>query len=299
MGASETMTLDVAEDLAVSPQLVQSALEDTHHILMQTRRRVLEKGRLDTGDMTSADVTHLLEQGSSGLPALEEAIWAGRLEALVPGLADLMALRRPGLAHRLTVGAHCCYSAALVYEIAAGREGGVAVQRFAAQIDDLRPVALAALVHDIGKETPGPGHAERGTCHGSAHSLRVRSGRLRGVTWPTSSCITCCSPRRPAMQDLDDEDAILRVASRLGDRSLVAPLHVLTAADSIATGPTVWTEWHAALIGKLAARLDSALSDDVDGAGIASTAEDIRAHALRARRATPDPTSSTSSIGRR
>ena len=32
--------------------------------------------------------------------------------------------------------------------------------------------------------------------------------------------------------DLDDEDAILAAAARIGDRRLVAPLHLLTAADS-------------------------------------------------------------------
>jgi [protein-PII] uridylyltransferase len=279
MGASQPMTLDVADELETSPQEVQRALEDTYHILAQTRRRVLQRGGIDTGSMSSVEVTALLETGLDGLPALEEAIWAGRLETLVPGLADLMALRRPGVAHQLTVGAHCCYAAALVREISAGHTGGEAVHRSAAEIDDLRPVALTALVHDIGKETPGPGHAERGAS--TAYSA-ARAFGLDDAADTMASLVRhhLLLPETASREDLDDEDAVLRVAEELGDRTLVAPLHVLTAADSIATGPTVWTEWHAALIGKLVARLDSALSDDVDGAGIATLAENTRDQAL-------------------
>ena len=67
--------------------------------------------------------------------------------------------------------------------------------------------------------------------------------------------------------DLDDEDAILRCAATVGRRELLAPLHLLTAADSIATGPATWTPWTDALVGTLVSRLDAALSPTVDGAG--------------------------------
>jgi len=278
-GTTETMTLDIAEDLKTDPQKVQRALEDTHHILLQTRRRVLEHRKPDTDNITSADAIDLMEQGAEGLSALEESIWSGHLEPLVPGLHDLMTLRRPGLAHQLTVGAHCCLAATLVYDIAAGHAAGVLAQRSAAEIPDLRPLALAALVHDIGKETPGPGHAERGT---SATRSTARSFRMDGHANLMSDLVLhhLLLPEAASHQDLDDEDAILRVAETLGNRNLVAPLHVLTAADSIATGPGIWTDWQAALTGKLVARLDAALSAEVDGAGIAHTAEEVRMAAL-------------------
>ena len=77
--------------------------------------------------------------------------------------------------------------------------------------------------------------------------------------------------------DLDDEDAVLRSAARVGRPELLAPLHILTAADSIATGPATWTPWTAALVGTLVARLDAALSPDVDGAGLFAKAEAVRA----------------------
>jgi UTP:GlnB (protein PII) uridylyltransferase len=81
---------------------------------------------------------------------------------------------------------------------------------------------------------------------------------------------------------------VLAAAARIGRRELVAPLHLLTAADSRATGPTTWSPWTAALVGTLASRLDEALSPDVDGAGIAARGELVRATALaRMQPATP------------
>jgi [protein-PII] uridylyltransferase len=77
-------------------------------------------------------------------------------------------------------------------------------------------------------------------------------------------------------EDLDDEDNILRVASAIEDVRLLAPLHLLTAADSAATGQARWTPWTAALVGTLVSRLDRALSPDVDGAGLAARGESVR-----------------------
>jgi len=87
-------------------------------------------------------------------------------------------------------------------------------------------------------------------------------------------------PETATRIDLDDEDAILHAAAQISRRELLAPLHLLTAADSMATGPATWSQWTASLIGALVSRLDAALSDDVDGAGIAERGEAVRAEAL-------------------
>jgi [protein-PII] uridylyltransferase len=81
-------------------------------------------------------------------------------------------------------------------------------------------------------------------------------------------------------EDLDDEDVLLRCAGRVGRRDLLAPLHLITAADSRATGPATWSAWTAALVGTLVSRLDSALSPDVDGVGLAERGESVRAACL-------------------
>lgn len=275
-GGGSLMTLDAAEDLHTDAQSVQRALADTHHLLALTRA-ALDGAHLPESPLTAEELLTLVAAGPGQLDALERAGWSGRLDALLPGFGDLLTLRRPGLAHTLTVGAHCLKTATLLSEIAGGLAGDVAA-RSAAAIADLSAVRVAALVHDIGKETPGPGHAARGA-QTAAHVARLFELEAESAHIAALVDLHLLLVETATTEDLDDEDAILRAARTIGDRRLIAPLHLITVADSIATGPGAWTEWHAALIGKLVTRLDAALSPEVDGAGLARAAEEARAAA--------------------
>ena len=74
-------------------------------------------------------------------------------------------------------------------------------------------------------------------------------------------------------------DTAGRVAgSRLGLARVVSERCCLH--DSLATGPSTWSSWTATLVATLVSRLDAALSDDVDGAGIASRGETVRTESL-------------------
>ncbi len=282
LGSESLMTLDAAEEMHTDAQQVQQGLADTHHLLLRTRERVAQRGRHDTGQMSSVDVLDLAMRGRDGLPGLEQAGWAGRLDALVPGYSALMVLRRPGLAHTLTVGAHCLKAATLLSEIGSDdglSPGGEIAARSARALDDSRVPVVAALVHDVGKEVPGADHAERGV--ETARATATRFG-LEEHADDVAELVRLhlLLPETAARDDLDDENVILRTAARIHRRELLAPLHLLTIADSLATGPAAWTGWHEALIGKLVTRLDAALSPDVDGAGIADAADLTRDAAL-------------------
>jgi [protein-PII] uridylyltransferase len=275
-GSGQLMSLDAAEELATGPDTVQSALADTHHLLVRTRARLAGLGLPDREPMAPSELLAELTEGESALPRLEDAAWAGRLEPLVPGFSALMTLRRPGFAHTLTVGAHCLRTAALVGSIGRDVDAGDVAAQSAAASYDTRVATVAALVHDIGKEVPGPGHPERGAS--TAHAMALRLGLDEAESRRVARLVELhlVLPETASREDLDSEDAILRVAARVGDRDLVAPLHLLTIADSLATGPGAWSDWHAALLGKLVTRLDAALSPDIDGAGIEQAAEKVR-----------------------
>jgi len=166
-----------------------------------------------------------------------------------------------------------------------------AVQEAAAELDrpgsdplarELRDVTLvAALAHDIGKRDASAGHAARGA--GDAE----RSARAFGLDAEHASMVRTLVAEHLALSDMTahadptDEDAVLEVAARLADGRIVAPLFALTAADMRASGPDVWTAWRATLVADLAARLEGALSPDVNGAGIVEAAEATRAAAVR------------------
>jgi [protein-PII] uridylyltransferase len=62
-------------------------------------------------------------------------------------------------------------------------------------------------------------------------------------------------PRTATRRDLQDPDTITMVVDALdGDPQLLELLHTLAEADSLATGPGVWGDWKALLIGDLVRR---------------------------------------------
>lgn len=270
----EVLSVENAEDLPESACLAE-ALADVSHTLVRVRRRLAGTPQPALPD-TPAALFAALAEGSPALPLLEEAVWAGALEPLLPGMRALTYLRRPGLSHTLTVGAHCLAAAAFVAD-APSRDS------FAAEalerIPDRRPLMTAALTHDFGKRHPGPGHPERGEEYArqAAVALGVAEAAEEVAVLVREHLLLAETTWRA---DLADEDGMLRAAATLGRRELVAPLYVITLVDTLATGPGVWTPWRAAITSELATRLDAALSPDVAGAGIAAAAEATRVRAL-------------------
>ena len=266
-GLGQRMTLDAAESLqAVDAAEVQRALAETAMVLLRVRARAAGERVTVEPPLSAAELFALLDAGESSLPPWNRRRRPGGLDELAPGFRELMTLRRPGLGHRLTVGAHSLAAAASL----ATPSDETALARSRAAAGDLRVVQAAAIAHDAGKTDPGAGHAARGA--EPARALAERLGLAPDSARDAGELVRLHLEliETATRIDLDDEDAILAAAARIGDRRLVAPLHLLTAADSRATGPSTWSAWTAALVGTLVSRLDAALSDEVDGAGIAS-----------------------------
>lgn len=296
MGAGNQLSLDAAESLVhTDPADVQLALAETA-LLLDVARRRMGSGTANSrgtrpaeGDSAASgfdpsqfmpmrpdEVFALLDQGEAALPDLERAAQTGRLEPVVPGFRELMTLRRSGLGHQLTVGAHSLRAAVLATHPPAENALCASLEILASP----RTLQVATLAHDAGKAEPGLGHAERGA--GPAYDAALRFGLTPDEADDVASLVRLhlLLPETATRADLDDEDTILSVAARIMHRGLIAPLHLLTAADSIATGPTTWTPWISTLVSTLVTRLDAALSDEVDGAGIVSRATSVREHAL-------------------
>ncbi len=275
----DALSLDLADSMRDAAEEVNAALGTTSLVLARVRARVTGRSHapvLSSDPLAASEVFALCVAGHDSSETLEHAAQAGRLDALVPGFRELMSVRRPGLGHRLTVGAHCLAAALAVEDV--GDDLTLAASR--AAVSDSRLVHVAALVHDAAKRDGGAGHAERGA------PLAHQAARNFGLSEPEADDtaelvrLHLSLVETALASDLDDEDTVLRAAAAIGKRELVAPLHLLTAADSKATGPSTWTPWTASLVGRLVARIDAALSPDVDGAGLVSRAEQHRATAI-------------------
>ena len=113
---------------------------------------------------------------------------------------------------------------------------------------------LAALVHDLGKGR-GVDHSVVGA------ELITQIGTRLGI-WPSDIESLAKLVRHHLLlsivatrQDVNDPQTIATVCETLdGDPVLLDVLHALTEADSLATGPGVWSDWKASLVGDLVRR---------------------------------------------
>ncbi|MGH3798700.1 MAG: [protein-PII] uridylyltransferase, partial [Pseudonocardiaceae bacterium] len=119
---------------------------------------------------------------------------------------------------------------------------------------------LGALLHDLGKGR-GADHSVVGA------ALAEQIGHRLGLPDPDVATLRAMVrhhlllPHTATRRDLDDPTTAQRVVDTLGrDPILLELLVALAEADSLATGPGVWTDWRAALIFDLAERCRAVLA---------------------------------------
>lgn len=123
-------------------------------------------------------------------------------------------------------------------------------------------LALGALLHDIGK-----GRTEDHCVVGA--ELATQIGRRMGL-WPSDVEILSALVRHHLLlpdvathRDIDDPATVQYVAEALDhDPRRLELLHALAEADSLATGPGVWGDWKATLIGELVRRCRTVMAGE-------------------------------------
>jgi [protein-PII] uridylyltransferase len=145
-------------------------------------------------------------------------------------------------------------------------------------------LALGALLHDIGKGRSGD--------HSVVGAELVTSIGTRLGLWPSDVRLLSAMVRHHLLlpftatrRDLADPATAAGVVAALdGDSVLLELLDVLAEADSLATGPGVWGDWKAALIGELVRRCRTLMAGEPvpepepPPAGLAALARDRRVH---------------------
>ncbi|WP_370943436.1 [protein-PII] uridylyltransferase [Amycolatopsis sp. cg5] len=118
---------------------------------------------------------------------------------------------------------------------------------------------IGALLHDIGKGREAD-HSELG----AAISLQVAT-RL-GLSTEDASLVSAMVrhhlllPHTATRRDISDPATVARIVKTLdNDPVLLELLHALTTADSLATGPGVWTDWKARLLADLVSSCSHAM----------------------------------------
>ncbi|NUT92588.1 MAG: [protein-PII] uridylyltransferase [Saccharothrix sp.] len=134
--------------------------------------------------------------------------------------------------------------------------------RLVTQVSRPDLLLLGALLHDIGKGRQQD-HSEVGA------ALTTQVAERLGL-WPQDvATLTALVrhhlllPHTATRRDVEDEATVRRVVDTLGgDPVLLELLYALAESDAIATGPGVWSDWKASLVGDLVARCRAAMAGD-------------------------------------
>lgn len=180
-------------------------------------------------------------QGKKALHVLTDMLETGVLSAFIPEFEHLESLAQHDVYHVFTVDRHLLQTVA---------ELGILNNEDPPLFNTItnRPILfLAALIHDIGKGT-NHDHCLYGAELALLISkrLNLKKSQQQDLAFLVSHhlFLTATALRR----DIEDEELIQQCAQKISDPQILTMLYLLSIADARATGPTVWTEWKAALL---------------------------------------------------
>ncbi|OGQ99799.1 MAG: [protein-PII] uridylyltransferase [Deltaproteobacteria bacterium RIFOXYD12_FULL_55_16] len=208
----------------------------------------------------------ILENAKDVLAVLSVMLDTGLLTAYLPEFTPIHALAQHDVYHVFTVDRH------LLQTVAELKKLSLSKTPFAG-VESPHVLALAALLHDIGK-----GHHEEHARRGG--ELAAGIARRLGLTEAETSCLSFLVEKHLFLsvtalrRDLEDEAFLRQCAEQIQSPERLAMLYLLSIADAKATGPTAWSEWKGALlleislkIAHLLERQDLVLPDKSQGAG--------------------------------
>lgn len=187
----------------------------------------------------------LLGAGAGLAPVWEALDQAGVIGRLVPGWEVVRSAPQRNALHRFTVDRHLI-------------EAAIQACAFTRHVDRPDLLLLGSLLHDIGKGRPGD-HSKVG------EEIATQLMRMWGfddhdvVVVATLVRHHLLLADTATRRDLEDPEVIALVAQALGTVEVVDLLAELSIADSLATGPSVCSEWRFGLIKDLADRVRRAL----------------------------------------
>jgi [protein-PII] uridylyltransferase len=198
----------------------------------------------------------VLQAGDGGARVLDEMVMGGLLPALIPEWEVIRAFPQRDLYHRFTVDRHLI---AAVEELARSRELLDPDVRDAwTAVGDPDALFVAALMHDIGKGRGGD-HSVLGAELGAgvAKTMGLTDAQTDDVEFLIREHLALAETA--TRRDLNDPQTTEETAARVGDVRRLAMLHLLTRADSLATGPEAWSSFRSSLVRELYVRTRDSL----------------------------------------
>ena len=182
----------------------------------------------------------LLLEGHRAIPVMEALDQVGLLTRILPEWEAVRCKPQRNAYHRFTVDRH-------LWEATAN------ASQLVDRVDRPDLLVLAALFHDLGKGFSGD-HTDVGV--ELIGSIGPRIGLAAGDVDVIATLVRnhLLLPDVAVRRDLADPATTSNVAAAVRTTAELDLLHALTIADSLATGPTAWSEWKAGLVSELVER---------------------------------------------
>ena len=208
----------------------------------------------------------LLAAGPAAIPVIEDLDQVGLFVLLVPEWEPCRSRPQRNAYHRFTVDRHLMEAAA-------------EASRLVGQVERPDLLLVGALFHDIGKGYPGD-HTVVGV-----DLLTTIAARMGYEGDDVDLLVAMVEhhlllPDVATRRDLDDNGTIRQVADAVGGTVLLGLLGALTEADSIATGPSAWSNWKAGLVRELVERTSHVLGGGDVGDVVGGSFPDAAQQAL-------------------
>ena len=199
----------------------------------------------------------ILQSGEHALEVLEGMFETGLLGVYIPEFARIDALAQHDVYHIYTVDRHSLQAVAELHAVVAEEPeiNSVIIRE--------RPFFLAALLHDIGKNS-GKDHSEYGAevVRTVGQRLCLDQEEIDDLSFLVRYHLFI--PENALRRDLDDAAFITRCAETIGSRERLAMVYLLSIADSRATGPSAWSDWKSSLMREMYLKVDAYLAHSVE-----------------------------------
>lgn len=238
---TDVLSLQLQADAASVIAADEDELLRTIYLACRRIGRALDEV-LDPPDEVSYSLLDLLREPA----ALERA----DLPAMLPEWHHIYCLPQRNIYHRSAVDTHSIGVVKAAARLAESPDE--IVQKVARDSqDDLDTLLVAALLHDIGKGASAEDHALEGSkiAEQALTGIGLLDPIATDVVWLVRNHLLLVETA--TRRDIGDERLIVEMAEKIGDERRLRLLFLLTVADGLATGPSAWGPWKAALVSTL------------------------------------------------
>ncbi len=244
-----------SKSIVNNPQLLVNIFQESVKLKLplsaEAKRLVKEFLYLaDASFMDSTPVVRAFEKvlisRVPGFNVLEDMLSTGFLTTFIPEMASVVNRIQYDDYHLYPVDRHLMRTVETVKSF--GTSADLLCATLFIELRKKKLLLWAALLHDIGKGTPGRGHARLGARMVEKILRRkgVKPADIETVSFLVKYHLYLI--QMATRRDIQDEETAIACAREIKDIDRLKMLYLLTVADSQSTGPKAWNDWTATLL---------------------------------------------------